>query len=109
MKAASKLLQTVNQLNLLDIGNVHHIGAVQNLLKPVMQHALDMLRDTFHKHYVRSSKGHGARRPTAHLVEAVPAPGRQPHTAPGVRRCCPIRTSVPWEDGAAEARLGGSP
>ena len=30
------MLVSMEQLNILDVGNVHHIGAVQSLLKPVI-------------------------------------------------------------------------
>jgi hypothetical protein len=70
------MLVSMEQLNILDVGNVHHIGAVQSLLKPVMQHALDMLKDTYNSHYVRSSRGHGGR--PNQLWHQYPHPGGNP-------------------------------
>ena len=70
------MLVSMEQLNILDIGNVHHIGAIQSLLKPVMQHALDMLKDTYNSHYVRSSRGHGGR--PNQLWHQYPHPGGNP-------------------------------
>ena len=55
---------------------MHHIGVVQSLLKPVMQHALDMLKDTYNSHYVRSSRGHGGR--PNQLWHQYPHPGGNP-------------------------------
>ena len=51
------MLVSMEQLNILDVGNVHHIGAVQSLLKPVMQHALDMLKDTRTTHTMCARHG----------------------------------------------------
>ena len=70
------MLVSMEQLNILDVGNVNHIGAVQSLLKPVMQHALDMLKNTYNSHYVRSSRGHGGR--PNQLWHQYPHPGGNP-------------------------------
>ena len=75
------LVHMENILNILDIGNVHHIGAVQTLLKPIIQHGLDMLKDTYNKHYVRSSRRHGGR--PLILWQQYPHPGGNPTLPPG--------------------------
>jgi hypothetical protein len=70
------MLMAMEHQNILDVANRHHIGAIQSLLKPVMQHALDMLKDAYNSHYVRSSRGHGGR--PNQLWQLNPHPGGNP-------------------------------
>ena len=43
--------------NILDVGNQHHIGAIQAFGRPLLQHRLDLFKQSYNIHHVRPSRG----------------------------------------------------
>ena len=43
--------------NILDVDNQHHIGAIQALGRPLLQHGLDLFKQSYNIHHVRPSRG----------------------------------------------------
>ena len=75
-------LDMENQLQILDIGQAHHVGAIQALCKPLLQHACNLLRETYNAHYVRPTRGQGGGRPDE-LWQHTPHPGGNPSLPAG--------------------------
>ena len=48
-----------NNLQILDVGQAHHVGALQALCKPLMQFALDELKHSWNVHRVRARRNPG--------------------------------------------------
>jgi len=59
--AMKLVLLTMERNGELDIGIAHHIGALQVLLPPVLQHACDILVVSYNRAHHRSARGHGGR------------------------------------------------
>tara|TARA_B110001452_G_C15236665_1_gene428177 strand:- start:1489 stop:2814 length:1326 start_codon:yes stop_codon:yes gene_type:complete len=68
-------LDMENRLQILDVGQAHHIGAIQALCKPLMQFALDELKDSWNVHRVNAR--HNAGRPNF-LWHRTSHPGGNP-------------------------------
>ena len=77
------LTDIMKQSNILDLNDPYHIGAMQQLLPPLVQHGLDMLRSRWNRHFVRGTK----RRPGGvpnQLALLYPHPGGQSQLQLGV-------------------------
>ena len=107
------LVDAMEASNLLDLTQPTHLGAMQQLLRPLVQHACDLLRHRWNRHLVRSG-----RRPSGipdRIAEQHPHPGGRSQLLPGIdfvarferARGKPMRKEPAWR--ARRDSLHGQP